>query len=94
MFSVLWCVPCCVQLCVPWCVPCKKVFSLFEKLSLSYSTVRFYKVVIEDCDTEIVEFMPVTVLPTFILYKLDCVVEKVEGRNIDNITTFLKSITQ
>jgi thiol-disulfide isomerase/thioredoxin len=79
---------------VQWCVPCKKVFPLFEKLSLSYSTVRFYKVVIEDCDTEIVEFMPVTVLSTFILYKLGCVVEKVEGRNIDNITIFLKSITQ
>lgn len=79
---------------VQWCVPCKKVFPLFEKLSLSYSTVRFYKVVIEDCDTEIVEFMPVTVLPTFILYKLGCVVEKVKGRNIDNITIFLKSITQ
>jgi thioredoxin 1 len=39
-----------------WCGPCKKVFPLFEKLSLSYSTLGFYKVDIEDCDTKIVEF--------------------------------------
>jgi len=78
----------------PWCCPCKKVFPLFEEKSLSYSTVGFYKVDIEDCETKIVEIVSVTVLPTFILYKLGCVVEKVEGGNIDNITTLLESITQ
>jgi len=78
----------------PWCSPCKKVFPLFEELSLSYSTVGFYKVDIEDCDTKIVEFASVTALPTFILYKLGCVVEQVVGGNIDKITTLLESITQ
>ena len=79
--------------CAPWCGPCKKVFPLFEELSLSFSTLGFYKVDIEDCDTKIVEFASVTVLPTFILYKSGCVVEKVEGGNIDKITTLLESIT-
>ena len=78
----------------PWCGPCKKVFPLFEELSLSYSTVGFYKVDIEDCETQIVEIVSVTVLPTFILYKSGSVVRQVEGANIDNITTLIESITQ
>jgi len=78
----------------PWCGPCKKVFPLFEELSLSYSTVGFYKVDIEDCDTEIEKNVSVKVLPTFILYKSGSVVRQVEGANMDNITTLLESITQ
>lgn len=78
----------------PWCGPCKSVFPLFEKLSLSFSTLGFYKVDIEDCETKIVEIASVTVLPTFILYKSGCVIEKIEGGKIDKITTLLKSITQ
>jgi len=77
-----------------WCGPCKNVFPLFKELSLSYSTVGFYKVDIEDCNTKIVEIAPVTALPTFILYKSGCVIEKIEGGNMDKITTLLKSITQ
>lgn len=78
----------------PWCGPCKKIFPLFEELSLSYSTVGFYKVDIEDCDTEIEKNVSVKVLPTFILYKSGSVVRQVEGANMDNITTLLESITQ
>ena len=78
----------------PWCGPCKKVFPLFEESSLSYSTVGFYKVDIEDCDTEIEKNTSVKVLPTFILYKSGSVVRQVEGADMDNITTLLESITQ
>ena len=78
----------------PWCGPCKKVFPIFEELSLSFPTLGFYKVDIEDCETKIVEIASVTVLPTFILYKSGCVIEQIEGGNIDKITTLLKSITQ
>jgi thioredoxin 1 len=78
----------------PWCGPCKKVFPLFEELSLSYSTVGFYKVDIEDCDTEIEKNVSVKVLPTFILYKSGSVVRQVEGADMDNINTLLESITQ
>ena len=45
-----------VMFSAPWCGPCKKVYPLFEELSLSFSTLGFYKVDIEDCDTKIVEF--------------------------------------
>lgn len=73
----------------PWCGPCKKVFPLFEELSLSYSTVGFYKVDIEDCDTEIEKNVSVKVLPTFILYKSGSVVGHVEGANMENIINLL-----
>ena len=80
-----------------WCGPCKKVYPLFEELSLSQpplSTLGFYKVDIEDCDAGIVEIASVTALPTFILYKSGSAVEQVVGGNIDKITALVESITQ
>jgi len=80
-----------------WCAPCKKVYPLFEELSLSQpplSTLGFYKVDIEDCDAGIVEIASVTALPTFILYKSGSAVEQVVGGNIDKITALVESITQ
>jgi thioredoxin 1 len=77
-----------------WCMPCKKVYPLFEELSLSFSTLGFYKVDIEDCDVEIVKIASVTALPTFIIYKSGSVVEQVVGASMDKITAFVESIAQ
>ena len=77
----------------PWCSPCKNVFPLFEKLSLSFSTIGFYKVDIEDCDTQIVDFASVKVLPKFILYKSGSDIKEFQGGDIDKITKYLEYIT-
>jgi thioredoxin 1 len=78
----------------PWCGPCNNVFPLFEKLSLSFSTIGFYKVDIEDCDTQIEDFVSVKVLPTFILYKSGSHIKEFQGGDMDKITKNLESITQ
>jgi len=80
--------------CAPWCGPCNNVFPLFEKLSLSFSTIGFYKVDIEDCDTQIEDFVSVKVLPTFILYKSGSHIKEFQGGDMDKITKYLESITQ
>ena len=76
----------------PWCGPCNNVFPLFEKLSLSFSTIGFYKVDIEDCDTQIEDFVSVKVLPTFILYKSGNHIKEFQGGDMDKITKYLESI--
>lgn len=83
-----------VMVSASWCAPCKKVYPMFEELSLSFSTLGFYKVDIEDCDAGIVEIASVTALPTFILYKSGSAVEQVVGANMDKITALVESITQ
>jgi thioredoxin 1 len=83
-----------VMFSAPWCTPCKKVYPMFEELSSSFSTLGFYKVDIEDCDTGIVEIASVSALPTFILYKSGQIVEQVVGANMDKITALIDSIDQ
>jgi thiol-disulfide isomerase/thioredoxin len=77
-----------------WCVPCKKVFPLFQELASSLSTLGFYKVDIEDCDTGIAEIASVSALPTFILYKSGIAVKQVVGGDMEKITALVESITQ
>jgi thioredoxin 1 len=77
-----------------WCAPCKKVYPMFEELSLSFSTLGFYKVDIEDCDAGIVDIASVTALPTFILYKSGSAIEQVVGANMDKIIALVESIIQ
>jgi thioredoxin 1 len=76
---------------VKWCGPCKNVFPLFEELASSFTTLGFYKVGIEDCDTGIVEIASISALPTFILYKSGSAVEQVVGGDIDKITALINN---
>ena len=79
-----------------WCGPCKVMYPLIEKLSENISTCKFYKIDVDDSETEeIVDLYSVQSMPTFFFIKNGKVQEKLKGANKDKftelITLFMKN---
>ncbi|KAJ5488884.1 Thioredoxin [Penicillium diatomitis] len=60
-----------------WCGPCKAVSPLVEKLSESATSVKFYKVDVDELSTVAAE-NGISAMPTFLFYK--------DGQKRDDLT--------
>ena len=82
-----------------WCGPCKVMYPLIEKLSESMVNCKFYKIDVDDVETdEIVDLYGVQSMPTFFFIKNGKVQEKLKGANKDKFielfTLFMKDLTE
>ena len=71
-----------------WCGPCQRVAPIYEKLSVEYSNVNFYKVDV-DSAREISSSCDVKCMPTFQFYKGGNRIHIIEGANIGKVREFL-----
>jgi len=73
-----------------WCGPCKVMYPLIEKLSESMNTCKFYKIDVDETDTEdIVDLYGVQSMPTFFFIKNGDVQEKLKGANKEKFTELI-----
>lgn len=73
-----------------WCGPCVRFAPEFEKLSHQYPTINFFKVDV-DQSKELSKFFKIECMPTFIFIKNNELFDKVEGADLDKITTIIKN---
>ncbi|KAJ5370921.1 Thioredoxin, partial [Penicillium cataractarum] len=60
-----------------WCGPCKAVAPMVEKMSDSHTSVKFYKVDVDEL-SEVAGNNGISAMPTFLFYK--------DGQRIDDLT--------
>ena len=72
-----------------WCGPCKRIAPLFKHLTSEHQTVRGAKFNVDSND-ELVEFLKVQAMPTFIMFKDGIEVSRFEGANEDKLRKFFE----
>ncbi|KAJ9318193.1 hypothetical protein DTO271D3_1450 [Paecilomyces variotii] len=76
-----------------WCGPCKAVAPTVDKLSETYSNVRFLQVDVDKAGS-IAQQLGVRAMPTFVLFKDGKELEKrVVGGNVKELEEAIKSIS-
>ena len=75
-----------------WCGPCVRIAPDYEKLSVEYKNVNFFKVNV-DSAKDIVELFNIKCMPTFIFIKNNKYLERVEGADLNNLIKIIDDNT-
>jgi thiol-disulfide isomerase/thioredoxin len=73
-----------------WCSPCKAIAPRVEILSQQYPNINFYKIDV-DVFQELYMKEGVDCLPTFLIYKNNSLVGKLEGADPDSLTQLVQT---
>jgi thioredoxin 1 len=80
-----------MDICADWCGPCKKIAPKIRDLAREYKNIKFISF---DCDKcpRLAKELKVSILPTFILFYKEKIVDNVVGTNIDKIRELLDRV--
>jgi thioredoxin 1 len=77
-----------IDYCAPWCRPCQKFEPIFEKLACDYSSALFARMNIEEIP-KITEGEKISSVPTFVLYRCGCEVNRLEGASESKLRSLI-----